>query len=64
MGSGDDCHGNPEIDRLRKEVQETMEMNKRLREQLQVHTQSHTQSHTQTKLLQRLVCVMNYLAAQ
>ncbi|XP_062334481.1 protein FAM184B [Osmerus eperlanus] len=42
VGSGDDCHGNPEIDRLRKEVQETMEMNKRLREQLQEEPQTHS----------------------
>ncbi|XP_065815331.1 protein FAM184B isoform X1 [Labrus bergylta] len=33
--SGDDCHGNPEIDRLRKEVQDTKEINKKLRELLQ-----------------------------
>lgn len=39
---GDDCHGNPEIDRLRKEVQETKEINKKLRELLQVHTSAHT----------------------
>lgn len=36
-GPGDDCHGNPEIDRLRKEVQETKEINKKLRDLLQVH---------------------------
>lgn len=36
-GPGDDCHGNPEIDRLRKEVQDTMEINKKLRDLLQVH---------------------------
>lgn len=35
-GPGDDSHGNPEIDRLRKEVQETKEINKKLRELLQV----------------------------
>lgn len=35
-GSGDDGHGNPEIDRLRKEVQDTKEINKKLRELLQV----------------------------
>lgn len=34
-GSGDDCHGNPEIDRLRKEVQDTKEINKKLRDLLQ-----------------------------
>lgn len=32
----DDCHGNPEIDRLRKEVQDTKEINRKLRELLQV----------------------------
>uniref|UniRef100_A0A674NVI8 Family with sequence similarity 184 member B n=1 Tax=Takifugu rubripes TaxID=31033 RepID=A0A674NVI8_TAKRU len=32
---GDDGHGNPEIDRLRKEVQDTKEINKKLRELLQ-----------------------------
>lgn len=36
-GPGDDCHGNPEIDRLRKEVQDTKEINKKLRDLLQVH---------------------------
>ena len=35
-GAGDDGHGNPEIDRLRKEVQDTKEINKKLRELLQV----------------------------
>lgn len=44
VGSGDDCHGNPEIDKLRKEVQETKEINKKLRELLQVH--SHAPSLT------------------
>lgn len=34
-GSGDDCHVNPEIDKLRKEVQDTKEINKKLRELLQ-----------------------------
>ncbi|KAM3865451.1 LOW QUALITY PROTEIN: protein FAM184B [Diretmus argenteus] len=34
-GLVDDCHGNPEIDRLRKEVQDTKEINKKMREQLQ-----------------------------
>lgn len=33
---GDDSHGNPEIERLRKEVQDTKEINKKLRELLQV----------------------------
>lgn len=37
-GQGDDCHVNPEIDRLRKEVQDTKEINKKLRELLQVRT--------------------------
>ncbi|XP_068606864.1 protein FAM184B isoform X2 [Brachionichthys hirsutus] len=34
-GPGDDGHGNPEIDRLRKEVQDTKEINRKLRELLQ-----------------------------
>lgn len=34
--TGDDGHGNPEIERLRKEVQDTKEINKKLRELLQV----------------------------
>lgn len=38
---GDDSHGNPEIDRLRKEVQETKEINKKLRDLLQVE-EMHT----------------------
>lgn len=33
---GDDGHGNPEIERLRKEVQDTKEMNRKLRDLLQV----------------------------
>lgn len=33
---GDDGHGNPEIERLRKEVQDTKQINKKLRELLQV----------------------------
>lgn len=33
---GDDSHGNPEIERLRKEVQDTKQINKKLRELLQV----------------------------
>ncbi|XP_034544025.1 protein FAM184B isoform X2 [Notolabrus celidotus] len=46
-GSGDDCHGNPEIDRLRKEVQDTKEINKKLRDLLQEpQTQEERQSHT------------------
>ncbi|KAK0151557.1 Protein FAM184B [Merluccius polli] len=40
-GLGEDCHGNPEIDRLRKEVQDTKDINKKLRDQLQ---EPHTQS--------------------
>lgn len=32
----DDGHGNPEIDRLRQEVQDTKEINRKLRELLQV----------------------------
>ena len=39
-GQGDDCHGNPEIDRLRKEVQDTKEINKKLRDLLQVQSSS------------------------
>lgn len=35
-GQGDDSHGNPEIERLRKEVQDTKEINWKLRELLQV----------------------------
>lgn len=35
-GPGDDSHGNPEIERLRKEVQDTKEINRKLRELLQV----------------------------
>lgn len=35
-GSGDDGHGNPEIERLRKEVQDTKEINRKLRDLLQV----------------------------
>ena len=35
-GSGDDGHVNPEIERLRKEVQDTKEINKKMRELLQV----------------------------
>ncbi|XP_008315150.1 protein FAM184B isoform X2 [Cynoglossus semilaevis] len=34
-GQNDDSHGNPEIDRLRKEVQDTKEINKKLRDLLQ-----------------------------
>lgn len=47
-GSGDDCHGNPEIDRLRKEVQDTKEINKKLRDLLQVqqHTKPRSLFHT------------------
>lgn len=39
-GQNDDSHGNPEIDRLRKEVQDTKEINKKLRDLLQVHVLS------------------------
>lgn len=42
-GKGDDCHGNPEIDRLRKEVQDTKEINKKLRDLLQVNAQEQRQ---------------------
>ncbi|KAG7261582.1 hypothetical protein CRUP_019228, partial [Coryphaenoides rupestris] len=44
-GLGEDCHGNPEIDRLRKEVQDTKDINKKLRDQLQRAelTQQHTE---------------------
>lgn len=35
-GAGDDGHGNPEIERLRKEVQDTKEINRKLRDLLQV----------------------------
>lgn len=35
-GPGDDGHGNPEIERLRKEVQDTKEINRKLRDLLQV----------------------------
>lgn len=38
VGQGDDSHGNPEIERLRKEVQDTKEINRKLRELLQVIT--------------------------
>uniref|UniRef100_A0A3Q2T0Q3 Family with sequence similarity 184 member B n=1 Tax=Fundulus heteroclitus TaxID=8078 RepID=A0A3Q2T0Q3_FUNHE len=34
-GQGDDGHANPEIDKLKKEVQDTKEINKKLRELLQ-----------------------------
>ena len=44
-GSGDDCHSNPEIDRMRKEVQETKEINKKLRDLLQVHAHTHTRTN-------------------
>lgn len=37
-GQGDDSHCNPEIDKLKKEVQETKEINKKLKELLQVRT--------------------------
>ncbi|CAN9510406.1 unnamed protein product [Ophioblennius macclurei] len=45
-GQGDDCHGNPEIDRLRKEVQDTKEINKKLRDLLQ---EPQSQSLTEEK---------------
>lgn len=35
-GPADDGHGNPEIERLRKEVQDTKEINRKLRDLLQV----------------------------
>ncbi|XP_071779377.2 LOW QUALITY PROTEIN: protein FAM184B [Centroberyx gerrardi] len=55
-GLGDDCHGNPEIDRLRKEVQETKEINKKMREQLQEpQTQSVAEErHSPAMALQAL----------
>lgn len=57
---GDDCHGNPEIDRLRTEVQDTKEINRKLRELLQVD-----EMHTRFQQLYSFICfsVMNYLAA-
>uniref|UniRef100_A0A8C6K7N5 Family with sequence similarity 184 member B n=1 Tax=Nothobranchius furzeri TaxID=105023 RepID=A0A8C6K7N5_NOTFU len=53
-GQGDDCHGNPEIDRLRKEVQDTKEINKKLRDLLQEpQTQSLAEErHTHAMTLQ------------
>lgn len=61
-GQEDDCHGNPEIDRLRKEVQDTKEINRKLRELLQVD-EMHT--HFQQLYLSPsyVFSVMNYLAA-
>ncbi|XP_030207059.1 protein FAM184B isoform X1 [Gadus morhua] len=55
-GLGDDCHGNPEIDRLRKEVQDTKDINKKLRDQLQgPHTQSLAEErHSHAMSLQAL----------
>ncbi|XP_029914086.1 protein FAM184B [Myripristis murdjan] len=55
-GLGDDCHGNPEIERLRKEVQETKEINKKMREQLQEpQTQSLAEErHNHAMALQAL----------
>lgn len=41
VAQGDDGHGNPEIDRLRKEVQDTKEINKKLRELLQVTSEDN-----------------------
>lgn len=41
-GAGDDGHGNPEIERLRKEVQDTKEINRKLRDLLQVFSQFHS----------------------
>lgn len=41
----DDSHANPEIDKLRMEVQDTKEINKKLRELLQVWTR-YTHTHT------------------
>lgn len=38
---GDDGNGNPEIDRLRKEVQDTKEINKKLKELLQVTSEDN-----------------------
>ncbi|XP_028301517.1 protein FAM184B [Gouania willdenowi] len=55
-GQGDDGHGNPEIDRLRDEVQETKEINKKLRELLkEPQTQSLTEErHNHAMALQAL----------
>ncbi|XP_019215438.1 protein FAM184B isoform X7 [Oreochromis niloticus] len=55
-GQGDDCHVNPEIDRLRKEVQDTKEINKKLRELLQEpQTQSLAEErHSHAMALQAL----------
>ncbi|KAG7485047.1 hypothetical protein JOB18_002123 [Solea senegalensis] len=55
-GQGDDCHGNPEIDRLRQEVQDTKEINKKLRELLQEpQTQSLAEEkHSHAMALQAL----------
>ncbi|XP_034394277.1 protein FAM184B [Cyclopterus lumpus] len=54
-GPGDDCHGNPEIDRLRKEVQDTKEINKKLKDLLQPQTQSlGEERHSHAKALQVL----------
>lgn len=54
-GPGDDCHGNPEIDRLRKEVQDTKEINKKLRELLQVHAHAFLYTHYQKS------CVLSFI---
>ncbi|KAK1886040.1 Protein FAM184B [Dissostichus eleginoides] len=53
---GENCHGNPEIDRLRKEVQDTKEINKKLRDLLQEpQTQtSGEERHSHAKALQAL----------
>nr|XP_046269806.1 protein FAM184B isoform X2 [Scatophagus argus] len=55
-GPGDDNHGNPEIERLRTEVQETKEINRKLRELLQEpQTQSSTADrHSHAMALQAL----------
>lgn len=46
-GQEDDSNANPEIDKLKKEVQDTKEINKKLRELLQVRT-PHTHTHAST----------------
>ncbi|KAK9540185.1 hypothetical protein VZT92_002654 [Zoarces viviparus] len=55
-GPGDGCHGNPEIDRLRKEVQDTKEINKKLKDLLkEPQTQSlGEERHSHGKALQAL----------
>lgn len=54
---GDDGHGNPEIDRLRQEVQDTKEINRKLRELLQVPDKGLSAEHLQAEGEQQLMFV-------